>query len=352
MKKNKILVFIKALFSIAFFVVLVSFVRGQELFVAFSHVNWLYFALSFAMVPVLFVLSSLKWKLILDTGERKISFFRLSAIYLVGYFFSNLLPSTVGGDVVRSYYAGKEINNQQYSAVTVFVERFSGLLFLLFLVIFAPLLKPSLYKSLYVIIPTLLSLLFLFMVIWIWLVKEPFALLKSLMTFLLNRLDGLGGRVQSESLGRILTFVVLFLRSLSSRLERFSGELGKALQVIRYNRALLWKMVALTIAFYFFTWLNVFVTFLTFGTKVDFLAIIALVPTIMFVAHFPVTVLGNLGFFESVFVVYFLMIGVSGAETLAMGLLLRLKTLCIGVVGFVVYLFYQQIWGKAPAEEA
>jgi uncharacterized protein (TIRG00374 family) len=352
MKKNKILVFIKALFSIAFFVVLVSFVRGQELFVAFSHVNWLYFALSFAMVPVLFVLSSLKWKLILDAGERKISFFRLSAIYLVGYFFSNLLPSTVGGDVVRSYYAGKEINNQQYSAVTVFVERFSGLLFLLFLVIFAPLLQPSLYKSLYVIIPTLLSLLFLFIVIWIWLVKEPFALLKSLMAFLLNRLDGLGGRVQSESLGRILTFVVLFLRSLSSRLERFSGELGKALQVIRDNRALLWKIVALTIAFYFFTWLNVFVTFLAFGTKVDFLAIIALVPTIMFVAHFPVTVLGNLGFFESVFVVYFLMVGVSGAETLAMGLLLRLKTLCIGLVGFVVYLFYQQIWGKAPAEEA
>jgi uncharacterized protein (TIRG00374 family) len=183
-------------------------------------------------------------------------------------------------------------------------------------------------------------------------IKDPFALLKRLMAFLLNRLDGIGGRVQSVSLGKLVRFVGLFLLSLSLRLERFSEELGKALQVIRYDRVLLCKIITLTMVFYFFTWLNVYLTFLAFGTRVDFLAIIALVPTIMFVAHFPVTVLGNLGFFESVFVFYFLMIGVSGAETLAMGLLLRLKTLCIGVFGFVVYLFYQQLWGKAPAEEA
>lgn len=52
------------------------------------------------------------------------------------------------------------------------------------------------------------------------------------------------------------------------------------------------------------------------------------------------TLLGNLGFFESVFVVYFLLIGVSGAETLAMGLLLRMKLLIIGGIGYLVYLSY------------
>jgi uncharacterized membrane protein YbhN (UPF0104 family) len=47
-----------------------------------------------------------------------------------------------------------------------------------------------------------------------------------------------------------------------------------------------------------------------------------------------------MGFFESVFVFYFLRIGIPGAETLAMGLLLRLKMLTIGVVGYFVYLSY------------
>jgi len=65
------------------------------------------------------------------------------------------------------------------------------------------------------------------------------------------------------------------------------------------------------------------------------------VPTIMFTAHLPVGLLGNLGFFESVFVFYFLLIGVNGAQTLAMGLLLRLKMLTIGAIGFVVYLMYR-----------
>jgi len=62
----------------------------------------------------------------------------------------------------------------------------------------------------------------------------------------------------------------------------------------------------------------------------------------MLVAHLPVTLLGNLGYFESVFVFYGLLIGVGGAESLAMGLLLRVKTLTMGVIGFGVYLLYKQ----------
>jgi hypothetical protein len=60
------------------------------------------------------------------------------------------------------------------------------------------------------------------------------------------------------------------------------------------------------------------------------------------VAQVPVTLLGNLGYFESVFVFYFLLIGVDGAETLAMSLFLRIKMLSLGGMGFIVYLLYRQ----------
>jgi hypothetical protein len=348
MKKNKKILLIKATASIVFFMVLVSFVQGRELLAVFSHINLFYFTLSFMMVPVMLFTSCLKWKILLDAGGHRVSFFRLISIYLVGYFFSNLLPSTVGGDVVRSFYAGKEIKNQPYSAVTVFIERFSGILFLLILVILAPLFKPSLYGKSYFFIPALCSFFLLAIVTWLWRVKAPLLLLKSIMSIVFSKFKGLNRRVQSVFLRKILAFLEHFFHTLFLRLEKFSCELGKALQVIQQDRILLCKIVILTLFFYFLTWVNVYFAFLAFGKEIDFLAMIALVPTIMFVAHLPVTVLGNLGFFESVFVFYFLLIGVPGAETLAMGLLLRLKMLSLGGVGFVVYLFYQQAWGTVP----
>jgi len=87
---------------------------------------------------------------------------------------------------------------------------------------------------------------------------------------------------------------------------------------------------------------NVYTAYRAFGVEVDFIQICAIVPAIMLIAHLPVTLLGNLGYFESVFVFYFLLVGVGGAETLAMGLLIRLKNLTIGVIGFGVYLVYKQ----------
>ena len=125
------------------------------------------------------------------------------------------------------------------------------------------------------------------------------------------------------------------------KLTRFHEELSGAVAVIRRDRILFSKIVAITVFFYFLTWVNVYISFRAFGVQPDFLAICALVPTIMFVGHLPVTVLGNLGFFESVFVFYFLLLQIPPAETLAMGLLLRLKMLSLGVVGYLVYLSYK-----------
>ena len=351
MKMNKKILLIKVITSIAFFAILLSFVQGRELLAIFSRVNWFYFTLSFMMVPVMLVTSCLKWKVLLDAGGYNVSFSRLIAFYLVGYFFSNLLPSTVGGDVVRSFYAGKEINNQPSAAVTVFIERFSGVLFLLVLVILAPLCRPSSYSNPYFFIPVLCSFFLLSAVIYVWRVKEPLVLSKSLVTYVVGWLKGISERGQSVLFRKFLAFVEHAFRVLSLRVEKFSYELGKALQLIHRDKVLLCKLIALTMLFYFLTWLNVYLAFLAFGKKIDFLAMVALVPTIMFVAHLPVTVLGNLGFFESVFVFYFLSIGVPAAETLAMGLLLRLKMLSLGGVGCVVYLLHQPAWGAVPVQQ-
>jgi len=126
------------------------------------------------------------------------------------------------------------------------------------------------------------------------------------------------------------------------KLKKFREELQHAMQAVKHDKQFLYRIIYLTILFYLLTWINVYTSYRAFGVEVDFIQICAIVPAIMLVAHLPVTLLGNLGYFESVFVFYGILIGVGGAESLAMGLLLRIKTLTMGVIGFCVYLLYKQ----------
>ena len=49
--------------------------------------------------------------------------------YLVGLFFSNLMPSAVGGDAVKVYYLGRHIGYMEAGA-SVMVDRFLGFFWL------------------------------------------------------------------------------------------------------------------------------------------------------------------------------------------------------------------------------
>ena len=336
-KMSKRALLIKALMSGAFFWILISFVQTNQLVQIISRVDWLYLTLSLVLSPVMLCVSCLKWKMILDLQERKISFFRLIRIYLIGYFFSNLLPSTVGGDVARSYYSGKIINNQSFSAIAIFIERFTGVFFLFFLVILAPLIKTDLYRSPYIYIPSIGAFVLLIIIFWIWRVQNPLALPHRLAQWSFLFLFKF---VSFPGLISVIEIVEKKYQAVYRRLEKLHDELGTAVTTIRRDRSLFVRIISVTVLFYLLTWLNVYLAFMAFGVKPEIIGICALVSTVLFVAQVPVTLLGNLGFFESVFVFYFMLIDIPAAETLAMGLLLRLKMLAIGGVGYLVYLSY------------
>jgi uncharacterized protein (TIRG00374 family) len=164
--------------------------------------------------------------------------------------------------------------------------------------------------------------------------------LAQLLFSLLYRLSSVPGLRGFVSVIQVLEKKYL---NIHKRLEKLHVELAAAVLTIRKDRALFVRIVFITVLFYLLTWINVYVTFMAFGVKPDILGICAIVPTILFVGQVPVTLLGNIGFFESVYVFYFLLIGVPGAETLAMGLLLRLKMVTIGTVGYFVYLTHNHI---------
>lgn len=332
----------KVVFSFAFFYVLFSFIKGNELLEVVQQVDPLFMVISFFVTFVMLIASCAKWKVVLDLKEQKVPFLELLKIYMVGYFFSNILPSTVGGDVVRSYYAGKIIKNQAYSAVAVFVERFSGIMLLFLLVIIMPLFDPQLYKSPYIFFPSLAGLFFLIVILWVWMASNPFALPNYFADLFFSLSRKVVGRLGVNLLIRMVEKAESIYRQIVEKLKKFREELQIAMQAVKSDKKFVFRIVYLTVLFYALTWVNVYTAYRAFGVEVNFIQICAIVPAIMLVAHVPVTLLGNLGYFESVFVFYFLLIGVGGAESLAMGLLLRVKTLTMGIVGFGVYLLYKQ----------
>jgi len=56
-----------------------------------------------------------------------ISYTRVFSYYFIGCFFNNFLPTSIGGDVVKTYYIYKENRNLGNSMASVFIDRYVGL---------------------------------------------------------------------------------------------------------------------------------------------------------------------------------------------------------------------------------
>jgi len=346
MKRASLLV--KAGFSVLFFLLIMGTVRRGELRRVLAAVDWKYVALSFGVAAVMIGSSCAKWQFVLRARGHRVGFLTLLRIYFIGYFFTSMLPSNIGGDVVRSYYAGKLIGSQSDAAAAVFVERFSGILFLLVLAVLSPALKPELYGHPLVIMPALGAAGLLGVVVWMWFRRDPLAGPEKFVQGLLRASESLL-RSHPGAVARVFNRAAGWIAGrLFASLRSFQEKVGRLIRYLRDRpRGVLW-LVALTVWFYFLTWINVYVSFRAFGVDPGFWNTAALVPVCMLMAMLPVTFLGNLGFTEGVYVTYFHLIGVSSASSLAMGLLLRFKLLCVGSIGCILYLSYRGRAGTPP----
>ena len=136
MKRSKSF-YIRALISLLLIVLVFSRVSLGELLQTIRTARWEWLLISFAITPVLILVSAWKWQIILRAYSIKVKLSRLFWLYTVGYFFNTVLPTNVGGDVVRAMALGKSIQNRAQAFSSVFIERFTGLTALLFMAIVA-----------------------------------------------------------------------------------------------------------------------------------------------------------------------------------------------------------------------
>jgi uncharacterized membrane protein YbhN (UPF0104 family) len=108
-----------------------------QLAAAFARINWGLWALAVATYLVAQAVSTWRWQLlaaVLDFGGRLGTYL---AYYFIGMLFNLVLPTSVGGDVVRAWYLAAQEGSppppgrRLAAFLSVFVERFTGVLMLI-----------------------------------------------------------------------------------------------------------------------------------------------------------------------------------------------------------------------------
>lgn len=106
---------------------LLSTVSWKDIWTIFKTASLPVIAVGCSLYYINLLLSCYKWRYTLALEEIQIPFWYLVRWYMIGAFVSNFLPTEIGGDIGRGYYAGRYTGRVTAIASTIVMERLSGL---------------------------------------------------------------------------------------------------------------------------------------------------------------------------------------------------------------------------------
>lgn len=98
---------------------------------AFAHLRVGYWFSAVAILVGCQVISAKRWQLLARPLGVEGTFAQFTGYYLIGMFFNLVLPTSVGGDVVRACYLTTQSGKRLPTFVSVLVDRINGLMVLL-----------------------------------------------------------------------------------------------------------------------------------------------------------------------------------------------------------------------------
>lgn len=126
----------RVIISISLIILLLYLMRGQYGVIASSlkNIDIRIFALGLIIFLLALVVSSYRFFLIIKAqGESTVNFKEAASLTLIGLFFNNFLPTSIGGDLVKAYYLSGKTSDKIGSFASVLVDRLIGLLTMIFI---------------------------------------------------------------------------------------------------------------------------------------------------------------------------------------------------------------------------
>ena len=266
---------------------------------------WLVGALVFTAAGL--VLSAVRWQRVLRLLEREADLGRLLNHYAAGQFVGNLLPTTVGGDVLRIARLGRDNDDTPTSFASVVLERLTGWLVLPAFILAGMAVNPGLARlgtaSTVAIVIAVLTVGVLLLLLWA--AEHP----------------RFGGRLLGRSRWRQLLGAVHF--GVVS-LRRHPREVVSVLTTAAAYQAVL--IVA------------AFMAARAVGIDLGPTAFVAFIPAVLIAQVLPLSISG-LGLREGALVLFLHPLGVSDAQSIVLGLLLYALNLVVSLAGAPSFAF-------------
>jgi uncharacterized protein (TIRG00374 family) len=137
---------LKLVASLALLAVLATLLDWSAAAVAIRHADPFWIAAAFVISVAGVLLSADKWNGLLRDSRVFIGFITAARLYWIGMFFSNFLPTSVGGDAVRLVLTPSRGRTQRVAG-TIVLERLTGLLVMLALSAVGLALRPGYFPA-------------------------------------------------------------------------------------------------------------------------------------------------------------------------------------------------------------
>lgn len=269
-----------------------------------------YFGLALLAFLAALFLFALRWKILLNYIDVRLGFMQLTGFYFIGYFFNNFLPTMIGGDVSRIFFAAKETGKRTEMIGTVLLERILGILATLTLasvsLIWA---LPYFDSSAEVLIITF----FLFAMVGFILLNLLNVRLFQFTSKILDKITlmGIGAKINA-----VFSQIHLYRQARVTILLAFGLSVGCQLLLILMNLLLAYSLNLETVTF----------SYLTFVVPVTF--IMGLIPSIN---GLGIRDLGYQGLLND--------IGVTSAQALSLSFLNTIVPMLMSIIGGILLLF-------------
>lgn len=286
-------------------------VNFSDIYESIKHADFKNLSLAFSLHFVGLMLSSIRWKVLLNSQKIKSKLFFLFKSYLVASFFNHFLPSTVGGDSIRTYDSWKLGENKEKAFAVVILDRFLGLLTLLIFAIIALLYSPDLSE----VIPQLWFWVFVLSsgaTIIIWFILSP-------PTLFFKKLG--------EAKKGIISKIAGFVYKIDVAFSQFADK--KVDLLIAFSLSVI---LQLNVVFYYFAIST------ALGLPVYFIDYFLIVPLVIFITMIPISFNG-IGLRESALFLFLSTYGVLKSEAIAFAWVEYGMLLMLGVIGGIIYAF-------------
>lgn len=283
--------FLKAALTIILLVVLFWKINLTEVITILSSVNRIYLVISIALVPVLYLIRTIRWSILLRSIGMNKPMFVIFRVMMIGTFYGLITPGKVG-ELGRAYHLAEK---KSATISTILMEKIIDIMILVALNILTVIIFFNNYDAF------------------------KYSILICALGILIFTLAMTNKKL-----------IFLFAKPFGTK-EKDVNLCTDSFLMLLNDRSAIFKSTLLAVVYYLVNY--VFAYFLLISLNINPLAVIAL-PIIILMGNVPITISG-LGLRDSVSAVCFVLLGKSGADGISFSILIFITMILLpGIFGY------------------